>query len=160
MTMLPTISKAPWQANVEGIISTVGDLKDIFIELGLLLHENRRNKYYLATGELLHTFKDFCELYVASHSYSWACKLADMGEVLAKQQMTRDTVLEIGPTKMALLVSHIKDGTITDDLIELAKHGSARDLREALGLRVGGGGLCICPACGESRPCPRGKDAN
>ena len=126
-----------------------------FLRIGMLLMVNQDKALWSVVGH--ESFKDYIET-LGIGSYSWVTRLVDMARVVATQQLSKEQVLEIGVSKMALLLPRLKSKTLEADMIELAKHCPVSDLREELGMKSGQSGSdCICNRCGNSRPCPRGK---
>lgn len=154
-TTLPALS--PADENCTAIYNVVADVKHHFLTLGYLLHVNRSNAYFSAAH--VDTFKDFCEMHVHLQSYSWLCKLADIAEIIADQLVSKADVLEIGPTKMALLLPLVKRSLLTSEILAIAKMGTANDLRLELGMKQSTrqAGVIHCPGCGGplTWDCPR-----
>ena len=107
---LPGLTKA--EENCLMISEAVKDIGKAFIRVGELLIDNQVNGYWSATGA--ESFKDFTAM--LGFSYSWATRLMAMSRVVTSQLLTEDEVLEIGPSKMGLLVAHTDNGELTDDV--------------------------------------------
>jgi len=130
----------------------VKELGKAFLRVGQLLIDNQENGYWAATGA--ESFKDFTAM--LGFSYSWATRLMAMHRVVTSQLLTEDEVLEIGQSKMGLLVAHTGNGGLTDEVKAIARDGSFIDLRKALGHNILDPELSeeylVCPRCGEDVP--------
>ena len=152
MSNLPALS--PAEENCLIIAELVKDTKQNFLTLGFLLKENRDNAYW-SSGARCDSFRDFIEM-LGLHSYSWVTRLIDMAEIVSKQLLTQEEIQEVGVTKMALLLPLIKRENLTDEIMAVAKNGTAQDLRLVLRKRSKDDepnerkptGTIICERCG------------
>lgn len=146
-TTLPRLTIG--QENCLVLANKVKEIHKTFLEVGSLLIDNQQNGYWGETGA--GSFKDFTEM--LGIGYSWATRLMNMWRVVTLQQFTESEVLEIGPSKMMLMLPHTADGKLTDDVKAIARDGTFMDLRKALGHNINDPKLSeeyiTCPRCGE-----------
>ncbi len=123
----PPLDKA--QENCLTIAGLVKKLHYDFLELGGLLLENRNMGYWNASG--CESFKDFIQQ--LGISYDWATRMMGLAEIVAQQLLTPAEVVEMGVAKATLLLPHVKNGTLPEDIKLLARDCSWNDLRKELG---------------------------
>jgi len=137
----------PAQSNIAAIGEVLSTMQDNALSLGLLLWHNRENCYWQEMQ--CETFATFCEDY-CKLSYSYATRLINVALLVQRQIYTPEEVKEIGTTKMALLLPSAERPVF--DIIELAKHGTVKDLKAVLKGRDeperDGPTSLICPRCG------------
>lgn len=143
-----TLTQTEAEKNHGYIMAVVSDLKTNFIQLGLLLMDNYKSGYWSQLGH--ESFNSYVEQ-LGIGSYSTAMRLVEIAEFVTSRKLEVATVHEIGISKTMLLLPVAKKGELTDDMIELARNCTNRDLREHLGHKIQETDkeYCIdCPRCG------------
>lgn len=144
-TKLPVLTKG--QENCLVLADKVKELAKNFLDVGELLIQNQTMGYWGESGA--ESFKDFTEM--LGIGYSWATRLMNMRKIVTLQLMTEQEVLEVGPSKMMLLLPKAKGG-LPDDVRAIARDGTFMDLRRALGHNIPdpewAEEFVICPRCG------------
>jgi hypothetical protein len=106
------------------------NIKTNFLEVGRLLYANLTEAYWSLCGHS--SFSDYLEsLGIASRSK--LSRLMNVAMCIETQVLQEADVLEMGQANAELLLPVIRRGELTQDLIEIAKSGSTRELRRALG---------------------------
>jgi hypothetical protein len=136
------------EQNTVRTIELCHSIKSNFLEVGKLLYENLVNAYWSQCG--YDSWSNYLEsLGIASRSK--LARLADIAQCVATQVLTEDDVIEMGVTCAETLLPVIRRGNLTLDLLEIAKTGSTRELRRALGHKFNENNQDYsvrCPHCG------------
>jgi hypothetical protein len=144
--IVPPLSKA--EENCLTIAGLVKRLHYDFLELGGLLLENQASAFWGVSGA--ESFKDFVQQ--LGISYDWATRLMGVAKAIVDNVFTKEEVVEIGVAKVCLLLPHIKDGQLPEDVKLLARDCSFNDLRKELGHNLTDpkdmGEYLLCPRCG------------
>jgi len=121
---------SPAEKNEVETRNCCADIKANFLQVGRLLYASFINAYWSVCGHA--SFSEYLEsLGVASRS--WLSRLVQLSACIDTQILTEADVIEMGVTNAVLLLPAAKSGNLDGDLIEVAKSGSSRELREALG---------------------------
>lgn len=140
---------SPAERNEVETRNCCADIKTNFLQVGRLLYANFINAYWSVCGHA--SFSEYLEsLGVASRS--WLSRLVQLSACIDTQILTEADVIEMGVTNAVLLLPAAKSGNLDGDLIEVAKSGSSRELREALGHKqIENDKDCWldCPRCGS-----------
>ena len=137
------------EQNVLATMEKARSIKESFLDIGDLLKANFEGAFWSQLG--YENFKDYIES-LGLFSYSWATRMINLSYVVAAQLITREDILEMGMAKAALILPALKQGKLTQDIIEIAKHAPASDLRLELGHKIQENDDCdeiYCPRCGE-----------
>lgn len=124
---------SPAEKNVVDTQALSKHLKGCFVALGGLLKANRDNAYWSMTG--YENWKDYVEQ-LGIGSYANAMRLIQIYQFVSARMFSEEDVYEIGMAKVMLLLPLAANGNINEEVINLAKNGTARELREQLGLKV------------------------
>jgi hypothetical protein len=138
----------PAEQNVVATIELGKSIQTSFLALGGLLKINHDNAYWSVTG--YGTWKDYLEQ-LGIGSYSQAMRMIQVYEIVSARILSAEDVKEIGLTKTMLLLPLAAEGNLTEDLILLARNGTARELRQELGHKVPHNNpkhSVICSRCG------------
>lgn len=148
------LSLTPAEKNLTEIYSTVKEIFVNFLKLGLLLYDCREHGYYNSAGHS--RFKDFIE---AIHlEWTQATRLVGIAELVLTQRIDSGTVLEIGYSKMCYLLPRFRNGTVSEDMVQLAKSAPQADLRRELGYKMPDNEtdqFIVCSHCGAEIPFDR-----
>jgi len=138
------------EENTLTIQSLCKDIYHNFLELGGLLAENQDYDYWSQCG--YESFRDFVEQ-LGVGSYSWATRLIGISRVVASQLLAEAEIMEIGVSKACLLLPHIKNGGLPEDIKLLARDCTFTDLRKELGHKIpmpeDSHYYVPCPRCGQ-----------
>lgn len=142
---LPQLTNA--ETNELAIRQYCQEVKRHFLILGTLLCESYDNAYWSITK--WESFQDFVESLGIGH-YSTVTRLMQVARMRCRNALTDDEIYEIGISKCFLLAPVARDGEISDELREIAKHGTVADLKAELGqaCKQLNGGYIVCPRCG------------
>jgi hypothetical protein len=136
------------EENCLAIAGLVKRLHYDFLELGGLLLENQAQAFWSASGA--ESFKDFVQQ--LGISYDWATRLMGVAQAVVDNVFTKEEVVEIGVAKACLLLPHIRQGKLTEDMKLLARDASWNDLRKELGHNLIDpkdlSEYLLCPRCG------------
>ena len=126
------LSLTPAEQNLTDIYATVKEIFVNFLKLGLLLYNCKEHSYFNAAG--FDNFKDFVQ--AINLEWTQATRLVGIAELVLTQRISSEAVMEIGYSKMCYLLPRFRDGTITEEKVELAKVAPQADLRRELGYRM------------------------
>ena len=142
---IPQLTEA--EKNELTIIELAKNIQENFWLLGGLLLENYGRGYWAANGH--ESFIEFVQM--LGQGYSWATRLMDMRRLERDGIFTKEEILEIGPSKMALLLPPAKKGILDEDTRLLARDCTFKDLQRQLRHKVNNDEsdeFLICPRCG------------
>lgn len=159
----PNLALTKAEENITAISGLVRGICFAYLELGGLLLENQRFAYWSQGG--YESFKDFIQ--ILGISYSWATRMMGLADIVAQKFLSEEEIVEIGISKVCLLLPHVKRGEIPEDIKLLARDCTFIDLRRELGHQIpepsDDGAYVICPRCGgDINPlkvrCPCGQE--
>lgn len=122
----------PAEKNEIAIIELRKELLGNFWQLGGLLLENYEAGYWSMCGH--DSFVSFVQQ--LGIGYSWATRFMGIRLAVRDGLFSKEEVLEIGPSKMGLLLPSAKKGTLDEDTKLLARDCTFNDLRLKLGHNV------------------------
>jgi hypothetical protein len=137
------------EKNVVDTQHLVKHMKGCFIVIGGLLEANKKAAYWSVAG--FESWRDYVEQ-LGIGSYANAMRLIQIYRVVSVRILSEEDVYEIGMAKTMMLLPLAENGNLTQDIISLAKNGTARDLRQQLGHKVtenDGRHSVTCSRCGE-----------
>ena len=143
--ILPPLTEA--QKNCDFITEKVKEIYKNYVQLAILLVENRDKAHWQATSAS--GFKEFTQM--LNLEWTQVTRLVTIGELVLTQKISREDATEIGYSKMCYLLPRYRKGEVSTDLIELAKNCPQADLRKELGYKVPDDGseeYLNCPRCG------------
>ena len=143
--MLPALTEA--EINELTIIELAKNYKLHYLEMGGFLADNQDRALWSEHHE---SFRDFVE-HLGIGSYSCVTRLINVSRVVAAQLLSKEDVMEIGVGKTCLLLPRLKDGRVSEDIVELAKNCTEYDLRVELGHKTRdeeSEEYLLCPRCG------------
>ncbi len=148
MTLEITSEFSPAERNEIETRERCAQIKTDFLEVGRLLYTNFTESYWSLCGHS--NFSDYLES-LGIWSRSRLSQLMHVSMSVATQVLNEADVLEMGVENAIALLPSIRKGELTNDLVEVAKSGSTRELREVLGHKANENDLdCYldCPRCG------------
>jgi len=124
------------------------NIKSNFLRVGFLLYENLTHAYWSLCGH--HSFSDYLES-LGIGSRSQLSRLTYLAACSVTQVLREDDILEMGMSNAIALLPAVRRGNLTQDMVEVAKCGSNRELRAYLGHKLNEndhGYSVTCPHCG------------
>lgn len=128
-----TIQLTDAEKNVVTTQTLARDIKGAFVMLGGLLKANKEYAYWSQSG--YETWRDYIEQ-LGIGSYANAMRLIQIYKFVSVRMLSEADVYEIGMAKTMMLLPLAENGNLTEEVISLAKNGTARELRQQLGLKV------------------------
>lgn len=118
------------EGNILHIHQLIQNIAKNFLELGKLLKINQENGYWQKGG--FDTFQDFIESLGMKHSQAY--QLMGIESFRSNGLLTEPQILEIGTSKMGLLVRAANKGKeLTPEIISIAEQGTVEGLKRELG---------------------------
>jgi len=142
-----TLALLPHEENELKIRQLVLNIKGNFLELGELLLQNRENAHY---SHHHGSFDDFIES-LGIGSKSWAYRVMDMAQLQRCHPLfPKERIIDIGFSKMTLLLPAAKKQTLDEDTVLLAQDCTMVALKEHLGHKIPemSDDFINCPNCG------------
>jgi hypothetical protein len=140
---------SPAERNEVETRSLCGSIKANFLQVGRLLYASFTNGYWGQCGH--ESWSDYLES-LGIGSRSWVSRLVRVAMCVETQTLAEADVIDMGVSCAVLLLPTAEKGGLTQDLIEVAKSGDTRELREALGHKLIENDkdcFLLCPRCGS-----------
>lgn len=141
---------SPAEKNVVDTQALSKHLKGCFVALGGLLKANRDNAYWSTTG--YENWNDYVEqLGIGTESH--ARRLIQIHDCVTSRILTEEDVYEIGISKTMLLLPLAERNNLNDEVLDIARNGTVRDLKQLLGHKVQENDSkysVVCNRCGNT----------